>query len=1354
MTSGGVRGRDRTDDRSGGSPSSLEARAPDSPQKLRVQHQPDNPQKIRALQHQADNPQKSPDLGGPSGHPAVLPLLSRGPTTVESSPLPQRPAATRAGVAPSSTYASLRTGVVAWSPAATRQRCVVFFHRWSVWKPVLLALNLELIREIELRTATSEIKIEEGTLIFVTGPWELAEIVWATFGPTHRLWVFLDLGSRPNFAVGSWKKAEHAHFYGVTDGAWWWGTSSQLPTREAVATSARRLLHILSPLQKGRPFTPIHEPSEGYYDSVEWVQGFCHPKGLFPARKPQALVLAPSVFTRWTTRYLTPKELMECWDIPPDYQKDYSALQPKTFNEAPFLMTAPAKVLHGILSLFTDSLLTDSTMYAPPDVLGDSTSGSGELSRAPVPDNSLGDTASGHTQSCFVLGSGGDPMRERAAKNDDAEVPTHLWDGPFWQHLTDMGRSLRFIHRAQQLSLGPRKQGVLELLRQFILRLWRRSVYMNFRAYMRMEHGARWHLLLSSDREAGVDCLTRAAASTFWEWAGGSRLFFWRWPAPIRTWARDGHPVYVSGELPSYTKKQPWEPNVTTRRQVAAKLEKFVERQYVSKGSVRSLVSFFTVPKGDSDVRVVFDGTRSGLNAALWAPSFHLPTIDSLLPSLEPGYWQSDIDVGEQFYNYRLDPRIQPYCGLDVTHYLPHKPGKLLWYCWNRCVMGLMSSPHGCVKMQTLGEEFVRGDPRSPANPFFYDQVRLNLPGSADYDPRLAKVSKLDSRTGCTAGDIATYVDDTRTTGATAAHCWAVSHQVGTRLCYLGIQDALRKRTAPSQRAGAWTGSLAHSPPSAIIVSCTQEKWTHARTYLLEIQSVVRQGLPFLHKDLEQKRGFLVYITRTYPAFTPFLKGIHLTLDSWRAGRDNDGWRDHTQILNHLDADLQPPSANAPLHVMGVPRLADDVESLLHLMSSPTPPDRVVRSSSIMVAFYGFGDASGAGFGSTILGPNGVHYRYGVWGSDLEGASSNYCELLNLTEAAAAHLDSLSFSNLERLVDGVASEATTSPLAGCEFYLFTDNLVAESAFFKGTSSNPRLFALILRLKRLEIDHSFTLHLVHIAGRRMITQGTDGLSRGDLLQGVMRGQSMMTFVPLHLSAAERSPALLSWVQDWVTPGWTVQPLQPIDWFALGHGLTAWRPNLDGLPCPVSDVPFQTVMLWTPPPAAASTAVEQLSFSRMKRPHLAHVFVVPRLMTHLWRKQLFKLADLVFTLPVAFQPAVWPHDMFEPLIVGILLPFLPHSPWSRRHTPSVLEVGRSLSGVFSALSGDECAILRKLWYEPGGGGLKFVRELGAVLVTLRTTWISFMSTYQSTKMVLLGLSMRRISCVFGRQGTAIT
>jgi len=173
---------------------------------------------------------------------------------------------------------------------------------------------------------------------------------------------------------------------------------------------------------------------------------------------------------------------------------------------------------------------------------------------------------------------------------------------------------------------------------------------------------------------------------------------------------------------------------------VQAKLKKFVQRDYIWKGTMESLISFFTVPKGESDIRVVFDGTRSGLNDAIWEPSFHLPTVDSLLPCLEPGYGQNDIDIGEQFYDCELDPAVQPYCGLDITHHMDHAPGRSLWMWWMRCVMGLQSSPHGFVKMQSLGGEMIRGDPRDPANPFYFDQIRLNLPGSPSYDPRLTKV--------------------------------------------------------------------------------------------------------------------------------------------------------------------------------------------------------------------------------------------------------------------------------------------------------------------------------------------------------------------------------------------------------------------------------------------------------------------------------------------------------------------------------------------------------------------------------------------------------------------------------------
>ena len=49
----------------------------------------------------------------------------------------------------------------------------------------------------------------------------------------------------------------------------------------------------------------------------------------------------------------------------------------------------------------------------------------------------------------------------------------------------------------------------------------------------------------------------------------------------------------------------------------------------------------------------------------------------------------------------------------------------------------------------------------------------------------------------------------------------------------------------------------------------------------------------------------------------------------------------------------------------------------------------------------------------------------------------------------------------------------------------TDNLVAEGAFYKGTSSSRKLFELVLRLRLLEINVGFKIHIIHIAGTRMI-----------------------------------------------------------------------------------------------------------------------------------------------------------------------------------------------------------------------------------------------------------------------------
>ncbi len=178
---------------------------------------------------------------------------------------------------------------------------------------------------------------------------------------------------------------------------------------------------------------------------------------------------------------------------------------------------------------------------------------------------------------------------------------------------------------------------------------------------------------------------------------------------------------------------------------------------------------------------------------------------------------------------------------------------------------------------------------------------------------------------------------------------------------------------------------------------------------------------------------------------------------------------------------------------------------------------------------------------------------------------------------------------------------------------------------------------------------------------MIAQGTNGLSRGYLDVGVMGGSGMLSFVPLHLGAIDRSPSVINWLQSWC-PYYTLRPLKPLEWSTVGHGITGYYPNFDGVLMPDSQLGSGLALVWAPPPGAAEYALEELSLSRHKRPSIRHIFICPRLFTHTWRICLFKLADYVFYLPAGRQPTAWPERCYEPLIVGVLLPFQATPPWS--------------------------------------------------------------------------------------------
>jgi hypothetical protein len=142
------------------------------------------------------------------------------------------------------------------------------------------------------------------------------------------------------------------------------------------------------------------------------------------------------------------------------------------------------------------------------------------------------------------------------------------------------------------------------------------------------------------------------------------------------------------------------------------------------------------------------------------------------------------------------------------------------------------------------------------------------------------------------ANDLVTYVDDVRTSASDYDECRQVSRRVASIANYLGLQDAARKRRDPSTTPGPWVGSIVHTDRGQVEVSVSQERWDKAKNMILWIDDALKSNECSLNfKTLESYRDFLIYISRTYPSITPYLKGIHLTLDSWRPWRDDEGWK-------------------------------------------------------------------------------------------------------------------------------------------------------------------------------------------------------------------------------------------------------------------------------------------------------------------------------------------------------------------------------------------------------------------------------------------------------------------------------
>jgi hypothetical protein len=310
------------------------------------------------------------------------------------------------------------------------------------------------------------------------------------------------------------------------------------------------------------------------------------------------------------------------------------------------------------------------------------------------------------------------------------------------------------------------------------------------------------------------------------------------------------------------------------------------------------------------------------------------------------------------------------------------------------------------------------------------------------------------------------------------------------------------------------------------------------------------------------------------------------------------------------------------------------------MFSPEKAPEVFIRSKMVVTIVHGFGDASGTGLGATFTCGSGFNLRIGVWGEAEDPESSNWKE----------------FSNI---VESLEDEAGDGNLTNAEVFMFTDNATVEACASNGSSSSPKLLNLVVRLHALTSKVGVKINIFHVAGTRMIAQGTDGVSRGYLGQGVMAGEAMNIHIPIHLSAIERAPLdLVPWIQSW-SGGKETVVLDEAGWFQAGHDIEGWEPGvLDGFNRPVL-AQRSRVYIWSPAPLAAEVAIAELRKARIKRQTSFHIFVCPRLCTTQWVKQLYRTSDIVFEVPIGFS--YWPSCMHEPLLIGLVFPFLRVKPW---------------------------------------------------------------------------------------------
>ena len=690
----------------------------------------------------------------------------------------------------------------------------------------------------------------------------------------------------------------------------------------------------------------------------------------------------------------------------------------------------------------------------------------------------------------------------------------------------------------------------------------------------------------------------------------GTRLIWWHWPHHMWDEIREGVELGFQSEPDSG-----FRPNHPTgeHRDVGQELDRFHRCGFVERGHIASQSPLAYVPKRAAGIgRVIYDMKRSRVNELLFRMPVSYPRINDVMRKLYPDAWFFETDFIDHFYHFRVRPADRKHLGIRR----PHGAG---YYRFTTLPMGCATSPYHCSRLTYAWDDALAKLPP------YRGAHKLNLPGLPGYDPSAPYMYKVDGDGhACPTDSI--YVDDVHGVGPTHDKAMAALKSLMISAGSHGFGMKYKKVRGPAQFDRAFNGFTMDSRPEfgGPKINPGNEKRDEALA-MLEALRLVRQpggGRSLVgRRRLAQIVGLLQSLVPGVPHGNTFLRRLYDSVHCLHLPHDERPGTDYDVPVS-LDAE----------HWKDV----DWWITVLKLNDGA----RLLCNRDVRTRAH-FTDGSGRGTGGTAQRFDSeplprISFFSGTWKKSVVSMTSNWKELKSILIALRR----------ERLA--AERERRPSSLRRARIYHMTDNMVSESVLARGTSTAPRLQQLLREIAYELVMQQCELLPVHVAGARLIAQGTDGLSRGQTAVGALSGATtdVRNFNPLHGSLPRLSPGLEAWARD----KFGSQPFlrHPDSWTAAA---VVGRDTL-----------------WYPHPLLARSALQAFLRHRMQAPRTtAATFLLPRRFTADWGRL---LRHFSLELVRAGAGPHWPASEFETLIVArcepweLTLPSPPHPPLYRQ------------------------------------------------------------------------------------------